>query len=193
MKGGSLFGSLPRRYARALIQIAQEDNAVEIYGAALGTTVTILQSSDHSGHSDRGPSFLKTLADESIDFNDRLRAVQEVADYLKVPATFKNFLSLLIKKERMEILSEISREYQALQDEILGIVRVAIVTPARPPEDLLRRVESVLSRQLKKKIVTHGESDPALIGGVVLRVNHTVYDGSVKKELEHIKNAMINA
>jgi F-type H+-transporting ATPase subunit delta len=187
MKGGSIFGSLPRRYARALIQIAQEENAVADYGTALVTIVSALQSED------RGLSFLKTLSDESIDFNDRLRAIEEVADRMQVPALFKNFLSLLIKKERMEILPEISREYLALQDEILGIVRVAIVAPAQPSSELLSRTQSVLSQRLQKKIVTHGEADPALIGGIVLRVNHTVYDGSIKKELERIKNAMINA
>lgn len=187
MKGGSLFGSLPRRYARALIQIAQEENAVEVYGSALAGTVNALQAD--AG----GPSFLKTLADESIDFNHRLRAIEEVADRLNVPVLFKNFLSLLIKKERMEILPEISREYLALQDEILGIVRVAVVTPTGPSADLLSRTQSVLSHRLQKKVVSHGEADPSLIGGVVLRVNHTVYDGSIKKELERIKNAMINA
>jgi F-type H+-transporting ATPase subunit delta len=62
-----------------------------------------------------------------------------------------------------------------------------------PSEDLLHRVESVLSQRLKKKIITHGESDPSLTGGIVLRVGHTVYDGSVKRELERMKEAMLNA
>jgi F-type H+-transporting ATPase subunit delta len=187
MSGGAIFGSLPRRYARALIQIAQEENAVEAYGSALAVTSNALQTED------RGSSFLKTLADESIDFNERMRAVEEVADHLQVPVLFKNFLSLLVKKERMEILPEILREYQALQDDILGIVRVVVVAPLQPSPELLERTQAVLSQKLKKKIMTHGEADPSLIGGIVLKVNHTVYDGSVKKELERIKNAMINA
>jgi F-type H+-transporting ATPase subunit delta len=189
-KGGALFGSLPRRYARALIQIAQEEGqtAVETYGKSLDETVRVLKES--AG----GPSFLKTLADEAIDYNQRQAAVRDVADRLGVPALFKNFLGLLVKKERVEILPEIAREYQRLQDEILGIVRVSVVTPSTAAaEGLLRRVEGILSQRLKKKVITHAEADPKLIGGIVLRVSHTVYDGSIRKELERIRNAMLNA
>lgn len=184
---GSIFGSLPRRYARALIQIAQEENGIEAYGRALESTVEALTSPT------QGPSFLKTLADESIDFNGRMRAMGDVADYLKAPLLFKNFLSLLVKKERVEILPEILREYRVFQDEILGIVRVSVVMPQLPSQEVLRRVESALSQRLKKKILTQGEADPSMIGGVILRVNHTVFDGSIRKELERIKNSMLNA
>jgi F-type H+-transporting ATPase subunit delta len=185
--GSALYGSLPRRYARAFIQIAQEDggNQVEAFGRSLEEILQALESS--AG----GPSFLKTLADDTLDVNERLAAVQELADKAGLASLVKNFLSLLVHKERIAILPEIVREYRRFQDEILGIVRVSVVTPSPPEAGLLDRVASALSRKLKKKIVTRGEDDASLIGGVVLRVDHTVYDGSIRKELERIKDVMM--
>ncbi|HSA58795.1 MAG TPA: ATP synthase F1 subunit delta [bacterium] len=182
---GSLHGSLPRRYARALIQIAREDDQVEAYGRSLGEMLRALESS--AG----GPSFLRTLADDTIDVNQRLAAIEELAEKVGAAPLFKNFLCLLVRKERVGLLTEIGREYQRFQDEILGIVRVTVVTPGQPEAGLLQKVETVLAEKLKKKIVPRGEADPALIGGVVLRVDHTVYDGSVKRELERIKENIL--
>jgi F-type H+-transporting ATPase subunit delta len=185
---GSLRGSLPRRYARALIQIACEETAsgqVETFGRSLDETLEALEVSAD------GPSFLRTLADDTIDVSQRLAAVEELADRSGLAPMLKNFLCLLIRKERIGLLPEIVREYRRFQDEILGIVRVTVVAPARPEAELLQRVETLLAAKLKKKIIPSGEADADLIGGVVLRVDHTVYDGSVKRELEKMKENIL--
>ncbi len=187
--GGSLYGSLPRRYARALIQIAregnQESNQVEAFGRSLEEMLRALESSSD------GPSFLKTLADDTIDVNQRLAAVEELADKSGAAPLFKNFLCLLVRKERIGLLPEIGREYRRFQDEILGIVRISVVTPEQPDAGLLQKAESLLAQKLKKKIISTGKTDPDLIGGVVLRIDHTVYDGSVKRELERMKETIL--
>lgn len=188
--GSALYGSLPRRYARALIQIAREeggDGQVETFGNLLMQIVHSLEVS--SG----GPTFLKTLSDDTLHAQERLAAINEISDKSGFPPLFKNFLSLLVGKERIALLPEVAREYQRFQDEILGIVRVTVLTPGQPEQAILDRVSTSLSSKLKKKVIARGESDPTLIGGIVLRVDHTVYDGSVRKELERIKNAMMAA
>jgi F-type H+-transporting ATPase subunit delta len=104
---------------------------------------------------------------------------------------FKNFLCLLVRKERIGLLAGIAREYRRFQDEILGIVRVTVVTSSPPEAALLQKVETLLSAKLKKKVVSTGQTNPDLIGGLVLRVDHTVYDGSIKSELEKIKETIL--
>lgn len=188
--GSALHGSLPRRYARALIQIAQEEGGagqVEAFGRALEETRNVLE------HSVSGPTFLKVLADDTLDADERLAAVAEIADQMGVPVLFKNFLLLLVRKERIGLLPQIAREYQRFQDEILGIVRVEVVTPTSPEGGMLERVGAVLSQKLRKKILTRGEADPDLIGGLVLRVDHVVYDGSIRRELEKIKENILRS
>jgi F-type H+-transporting ATPase subunit delta len=187
--GSALRGSLPRRYARALIQIAreggQDNQQVEAFGRSLEEMVGALRET--AG----GPSFLNTLADDTIDVNQRLAAVEELADKTGAFPLFKNFLCLLVRKERIGLLAEIAREYQKFQDEILGISRVTVVTPGQPDAELLKKVEMMLVASLKKKVISTGQSNPELIGGVVLRVEHTVYDGSIKRELEKIKETIL--
>jgi len=187
---GNIYGSLPRRYARALIQIAQEEGGaaqVETFGKNLEDVSKALEVTTG------GPSFLRTLSDDTLPVSERLAAIGEISDKLGVTPIFKNFLSLLVSKERMILLSEVLREYQRFQDEILGIIRVVVATPTQPDGTLLDRVAKTLSEKMKKKVLTRGEADPSLIGGIVLRVDHTVYDGSIRTELERIKDAMMAA
>lgn len=175
-------GSLARRYARALIQLAQETDRVEDFGKSLEKLAALLR---------QAPDVLHGLANELLNIDQRLKAVGEIADRAGYPATLKNFLSLLVKKERFDYLPAIVREYRRYQDELLGIVRVAVVTPKAPDAATLKRVASILGVQLKKTVVSRGEGRPEILGGMILKVNHTIYDGSVRRELEQIKEAML--
>ncbi len=177
-------GSLPRRYARALIQLAQEANQVEAFGKALDHLVSVLQTI---------PLVLQTLANDFIDFNQRIAAVEEIATQAGYPQYLKNFLCLVVKKERAGLLPEITREYQRYQDEILGIVRVTVETPQAVDPALIASVEKILGGKLKKKVIAHGEAKPEIIGGIVLKVDHVVYDGSIRTELERLKEKMLQA
>lgn len=176
-------GSLPRRYARALIQLAGETDAVEPIGRSLTELTQVLQ---------RSPELLATLANDLIDFTQRLTAMEAIAAHQGFPQILKNFLCLLVKKERVGLLPEIVREYQRFQDEILGIVRVRVETPTAPEASILERVGAILGRKLNKKVVPEGKADPSMIGGMILKIDHRVYDGSIRRELERIKETMLN-
>ena len=175
-------GSLARRYARALIQLAQESGQVESFGKSLDALVALLREA---------PDVLHGLANDLFDSGQRLAAIGQVADHAGYPPLLKNFLLLLVKKERFSYLPAIVREYRKFQDELLGIVRVAVVTPKAPSAATLKRVEAVLGSHLKKKVISRGEGRPEILGGMILKVNHTIYDGSIRRELEQIKEAML--
>ena len=177
-------GSLPRRYARALIQLAQESQEVELIGDSLVALTKVFRQS---------PDLLSTLSNDLIDFNQRLAAMEEIATHQKFSPTLKNFLCLLVKKERVHLLSEITREYQALEDESLGIVRIVVETPSQPEAALLERVGSMVGRQLNKKVIPEGREDASMIGGMILKVDGRLYDGSVRRELERIKETLLKA
>jgi len=175
-------GSLPRRYARALIQLAQDAKQLEGFGQALRSLSNVLRQT---------PDFLSVLSNDLIDFNQRLAAMEAIAAQWSFPLYLKNFLFILVRKERVALLPEIVREFERFEDEILGIVRVTVETPSVPDTAILDRVGKILSQKLKKKVIAEGKADPSMIGGMILKVDHTVYDGSVERELERIKENML--
>jgi F-type H+-transporting ATPase subunit delta len=175
-------GSLPRRYAKALIQLAQEENQVESFGARLESLSKVFGQT---------PELLATLTSEFIPYDQRRSAVEEIAHKAGYSPTFTHFLLLLLKKERLLVLPAIAREYQRLQDEVLGIVRVAVMMPSPPDPETLKRVQTILSGKLGKNVIAEGEVQPEMIGGIMIRVNHTVYDGSIRRELERMRETIL--
>ena len=178
-------GSIPRRYARALIELAKEGGSSDLpiqFGQVLEKMAAIFQES---------PKDLHTLADDLLSLSGRMEAMGEIADRLSCPPLLKNFLLLLVKKGRIIFLPAIAREYERLCDEILGIVRVVVETPKMPEAALLQKVETILAKRLNKKIILKGESHPEILGGVVLKIDHTIYDGSVRNELERMREKIL--
>ncbi len=177
-----ILGSLARRYARALIETAREENKVEEFGQTLGALLEILK---------KDPVVLEALANESFDVAERLAASEAIAARLGHPLLLKNFLLLLVKKERIGALPEIVREYLRMSDEILGIVRVTVASPEGPEPTVLRRVEKILGQRTGKKVMASGETRPGILGGLVLKMDHTIYDGSIRRELDRLREAML--
>lgn len=175
-------GSLSRRYARALIELGKEDGLVERFGDELEAFVTAIKSN---------PSILETLSNQWLNYNDRLKAIEQIADKSGLHPLLKNFLLILLKKERLEILPDISREYGRSRDVILNILRVVITTPQQPEASLLSDIEKMLTAKLKKKVIARGMASPEMIGGVTLKLDHTIYDGSIKRELERMKETLL--
>ncbi len=175
-------GSLPKRYARALIDLAKEDGQVDVYGDQLQSLLLALQQSKGA---------LSTLANDSFDLFEKLRAIEEICQTARAAVYVKNFLLILIKKGRMGLFPQIVQEYRLFQDEISGIVRAVVRSPLIPDQALLKSIENILHSKLDKKIIARGEAHPEMIGGLSVEIQHRVVDGSIKRKLERIQEAML--
>lgn len=169
--------ALSRRYARAVLELAQEQNALDAVGSDLGRAADVFSD----------PRLRAVVLNPGIDAGARKRIVREVVMALGVSATVSNTVRLLADRDRLPILSDIARSYDALVDEVLGRTRVRIRTASA-----LGAAERTALTELARRIVGKGEVlvssdvDPELIGGVVLDVAGTVYDGSVRTQLARI-------
>jgi len=171
-------GSLARRYARALLDIGKEEgrlrkvlSEVEEFAKALDGTVELREAMEAS-HVSRE------------DKQAMLEAVLAKSGFLP---TTKSFLSLLVEKGRMNVLPEILSEFRRMVEEFEGIERVEVTVPmplSVPQKDLLR---TVLERRTGKKVVLEESVDPAVLGGMVVRVGSTLYDGSVRTQIQQIR------
>jgi F-type H+-transporting ATPase subunit delta len=109
----------------------------------------------------------------------------------RVPRHFLRFLQTLVRKRRQMLIPEIAIEYDKLLDIQEGRVH-ANVTVARPTSAVDEaRIAEQLSRVVGKSVVPHMTVNPAIIGGVVVKIGDTVMDGSVMRRLARLKSQMI--
>jgi F-type H+-transporting ATPase subunit delta len=104
-----------------------------------------------------------------------------------------SFLRLLVDRRRLGELPDIARSYRDLVDAQVGRVR-GTVTSAQPlPPDDLERVRKALAETTRKSLVLEPRTDPAILGGLVAQVGPTVWDGSLRTQLERLRKELKNA
>src|SRR5438874_1126261 len=126
-----------------------------------------------------------------IDAGARLRTARGVAEALGLSPTVRNLIGLLAERDRLEILADLARWYDTLLDDELGRVRVAIrsatALSAVERNELIELARRLTDRQ---EILAATELDSELIGGVVLDIGGTVYDGSLRTQLARLTREM---
>jgi F-type H+-transporting ATPase subunit delta len=106
---------------------------------------------------------------------------------------FVRFLQALVTHRRQMLIPAIAHEYHDLVDQVEGRIH-ASVTVARDADEADRQVIATqLSRALGKDVVPHFHVNPAILGGVVVRVGDTVLDGSIRRRLAALRANMLGA
>lgn len=174
-------GRLAKRYARALLELAREESRIEALGEELTRAVTAFEE----------PLLRPLVLSPVIDAGARLRTAKAVAAALGVSKTIENLLGLLAERDRLTVLPEIARWYETLLDEELGRAR-AVIRSAAPLGAAERNELIALARRVtgRREVLTTTEVDPELLGGAVLDVAGTVYDGSLKAQLARLMKDM---
>jgi F-type H+-transporting ATPase subunit delta len=174
-------GSLARRYARALFELARESGTVAAAGEELARAASTFAE----------PTIASVVLNPGIAAAARRAMVGRVVDRLGMSATVGNLIRLLADRDRLRLLPDVVRAYEWFVDRELGRARVAIRS-ATALSDTQRTELEGLARRLtaSREVVASVAVDPDLLGGVVLDVGGTVYDGSVKTQLERLADRM---
>ncbi|HJX15084.1 MAG TPA: ATP synthase F1 subunit delta [Candidatus Deferrimicrobiaceae bacterium] len=171
-------GSLARRYARALLAIGQEE----------GQTRRILTEVEQFSKLVAETPLLREMVEAAqINRRDKKAALEATITPTGFSSSTRNFLFLLVDKRRMNLLSAMVSELRRLIEQSEGIERVEVSVPmplSGTQRDLL---ESVLEGQTGKKVVLEEKVDPDVLGGMVVKVGSTVYDGSARTQIQQIR------
>jgi len=109
----------------------------------------------------------------------------------KVPRPFLKFLEILVGKRRQMLIPSIANEYRALIDASEDRVHANVTVAREPGAAEKQALTGQLSRLYGKKVVPHITLNPAILGGVIVKVGDTVMDGSVRRRLATLKSRMI--
>lgn len=174
-------GSLARRYARALLAIGQEE----------GTLRRILEEAERFDRMVVEIPLLREVMEAAhINRQDKIAALEaSLGPNGYLPST-RNFLFLLVDKRRMNILSPIVTELRRLIEQSEGIERVEVSVPMPLSDTQRELLESVLEGQTGKKVLLEEKVDPDVLGGMVVKVGSTVYDGSARTQIRQIRDIL---
>jgi F-type H+-transporting ATPase subunit delta len=172
------------RYANALVDV------VLAPGSGLDPTAALTQLKAISEMIEGSQDLRTALHSPAISPSRKRAVLTDLLAPMKVEAQIRNFLYVVIDHRRVAEFPSIVEAFEVLADERLGLVRVD-VTSAKPLNDSQRtRIESEISRLSGKKAKLRFSQDPALLGGVVARVGSTVYDGSVRGQLDRLRTRL---
>src|SRR5919108_1273048 len=169
------------RYARALMDVLYPDK----------TETGLQQLQNFLSLLNDQPDARRFLENPTMAGDRRKRMLKEIFDALSLDRRVANFIGILADRDRLPILEEIIQAYQKLLDERLGILRARVTSAysmdARQQQDLVRRLEQVTGKQIRMEVAV----DPSLIGGMVAQVGSTIYDGSVRQQLQAFKSRLV--
>jgi len=170
-------------YADALLSAADRAGAPDAVIDAFDATVSDVL--------DVFPAFDQLLASALISHEDKIAVLDRVFGP-RVPEVFLNFLKVVSRHDRMDCLRAIHAETHALVDRLRGRVPVELVTPVPIDDAAATRLRDQIAKLIGGQPVLSRRVDPELIGGAVLRVGDTIYDGSVATQLKNLCQQMVN-
>ncbi len=170
-----------KRYAKALLEIGREDGKFEQYGQELGQVVSLMDAS---------PELETALTNPAFAMEDRKKVLAMLIDKLGLSPMVKNFFNLLMDRGRSGATRDIGKVYAQLVDEAKGITRAQVLSAAPLGDQEVGRLTDALKKVAGKEVQVEVKEDPSLIGGVVARIGDLVLDGSVRSQLESLKESL---
>jgi F-type H+-transporting ATPase subunit delta len=179
-----LAGSLARRYAKALLGLAidgKDKTLLDKVGSDLRSLRNAYQAAPELGEVLANPAFKRAQRKAVLDALLTKIGAQDLV---------KTFTYLLLDKERLAVLPDISREIDAMIEARAGKVQAQVTSAVALTAAQLKQITATLEKLSGKKVVVEKKQDPALLGGVVAKVGDVVYDGSLRTQLRALRDQL---
>lgn len=171
-----------RRYAQALFEVTQADKSQAVVARQLGAFADLWSRSDELRAVIRNPV---VTTDEKRKLLDRL------AGKLLLAPTARRFLSVLLDAGRLGEVAAIHAEFSAFADAAAGRLRATVVSAVPLGKAALGEIQSALERLSGKTVEVQATVDASILGGVVTRLGSVLLDGSVRTDLDLMREALV--
>jgi len=169
------------RYARALFDVARKEGDVQQAGQELTGFSDFVSRHDALG---------KIFSNPAIPAAKKKAVVEQLTARVSMSSVVRKLLLLLAERDRLVLLPDITTSYQNRLMEHAKVVRAEIVTAIGLPADRVAALQQGLAQATGRQVQLESRVDPAIIGGAIARVGSTVYDGSVTRQLQKMKEAL---
>lgn len=177
----ALTRSTARRYAEAGFEIAERDDSMEAWLAAFDVAEARLLDA----------AVMRLLANPAIPTTSRTAALERIlGDDVGGPP--RNLLALMVRRNRIELLAGVVREFRRLYRARAGIVEATVTSATRLEEAELASLRERLAALTGRTIELRSDVDPALLGGIQVRVGDRLIDGSVRGRLQRLRTDFSN-
>ena len=180
-QSGPTVAGVAERYASALFELAQESNRIDAVGADLARFEGLLKESPDLARLVRSPVF---------SAEEQTKAITAVLERAGIGGTAGNFIRLAASNRRLFALPDMIRGYRERVAKARGIVRAQVTVAEPPSERVSEDIRTALRDVAKAEIDLDIRVDPALIGGLVVKMGSRMIDASLRTRLNAIRLAM---
>jgi F-type H+-transporting ATPase subunit delta len=176
-----LSGAVAQRYAAALADVALERKNAEKVRRDLNSFAEIYFSSS---------DLRNTLESPVINREIKNKVIEAIAEKMGLDPAVRNFIFLVVDQRRTEMLSKIQAAFRSELNFRLGIEEAEVTSARELTAAEKKELTSVLERRTGKKIEARFHEERSLLGGAVVKLGSTIYDGSVREQLNRLREQL---
>jgi F-type H+-transporting ATPase subunit delta len=170
-----------QRYAAALADVAVERKIGDVVRRDLNAFAETFSSV---------ADLRNALESPALNAEVKRRVIEDLAAAMKLDSAVRNFVFLLVDHRRTELLPEIQQAFREELNARLGIVEAEVTSARELSAGEKKELTSVLEQRTGKKIEARFQEDGALLGGAIVRLGSTIYDGSVRDQLNRLREQL---
>ena len=172
---------LAQRYAAALADVALEQDAAAPIRKNLDEFCAALEGSPDLGN---------FLISPAVSRENKQGVIGKIAARIGAGKVFRNFLLVVSDNRRTGLLPEIASAFHSVLLERMGVAEAQVTSAAELTAGQKKQLNAALERLTGKKVEARYSLAPALMGGAVVRIGSTVYDGSVREQLDRLRSRL---
>lgn len=177
-------GAVAHRYAHAFAGVATSKG--------LDLLAARQQMRDFAELFDSSHDLREVLMDPSIPSEQKLSVLDAIAERNGMYREVRNFIAIVMDHQRLHEFNGILDAYDQVADTDLGVTEAAVTTVHELNGEDREQLEARVAELAGTRVRIAYTLDPALLGGVVVKIGSTVYDGSVRTQLEQMKQTLVS-
>jgi len=170
-----------RRYASALADVIMKGGEEVAVRGELYEWERMISAND---------ALLEAFSNPTVAYEQKQAVLEELITRTKIRPTTANFLRILLKNQRLAELPQMNAKLDEILDERTGIISAEVISARPVPDATKTSLGQKLTQLTGKKARLSFNTDESLLGGIVTRIGSTIYDGSIRNQLNRLRDEL---